>query len=235
MPSRFQNLMACRRHGWAYLKDCQHLSFSEVHASRASHARDLIKDIGITYDIENEEDLHKGTPCIYVCNHASYLDPLIFCGVFDCDLRFMVKSPLFHVPMLKTALKLEKHIAVHRGSHNKSASDLLKQAIAETIKEGGSVFFFPEGTRTRDGKMGPFKLGAFFNAIQNDVPIIPIIVKGTFELMPRTTFSIKPGHCSVRVLPMMKAPEGIENERERAVRFSDDVHAAMEDALAHWK
>lgn len=234
MPTRFENLMACRRNGWAYLKDCRHLSFNEVHASRASHARDLIRDIGITYDIENEEGLCKDTPCIYVCNHASYLDPLIFCGVFDCDLRFMVKSPLFLVPMLGKALKLEKHIPVHRGSHKKSSSQLLKQSIAETIKDGGSVFFFPEGTRTHDGKMGPFKLGAFFNAIQNGVPIIPIVVKGTFELMPRTTFSITPGHCKVRVLPMMKAPENIENERERAAKFSEEVHQAMENALADW-
>ncbi len=236
MSSIISNILSFRRHGKAYLAETKNLTFEEAHARRAYWARSLIHSFGIEWTIENPEALDIGKPCIYVANHTCALDPIVMCCIFDKDVRFLAKSTLFKIPVLSRALKLEKHIPVYRGTHDKARFDALKTAIHDTISEGGCVFIFPEGTRSATGQMGPFKLGAFFNAIQNDVPIVPILLRGLFEIMPKTTLKIKPGHCYIRVLPPMTAPTADDNvsEHERAKQFSEEVHKAMTETYANW-
>lgn len=237
MPSVITNILSFRRHANAYLAETKTLTFDEAHARRAYWAASLIHSFGIEWTIENPDALDIGKPCIYVANHTCALDPIVMCCIFDKDVRFLAKSTLFKVPLLSRALKLERHIPVYRGTHDKSRFDALKASIHDTIEEGGSVFIFPEGTRSANGQMGTFKLGAFFNAIQNDVPIVPVLLRGLFEIMPKTTLKIKPGHCYIRVLPPMTAPSEADypDEHQRARQFSEDVHNAMVEAYAAWK
>lgn len=236
MPSVITNLFSFRRHANAYLSETKNLTFDEAHTRRAYWARELIQSFGIEWTIENPETLRIGKPCIYVANHTCALDPIIMCCIFDHDVRFLAKSTLFKIPILSRALKLEKHIPVYRGTHNKMRFDALKTAIHDTLAEGGSVFIFPEGTRSASGALGTFKLGAFFNAIQNDVPVVPILLHGLFEIMPKTTLTIKPGRCAVRVLPAMMPPSADScDERDRARLFCDQVRQAMLNGFAEWK
>lgn len=237
MPTVITNILTFRRLASAYLAETKTLSFDEAHARRAYWASELIHSFGIEWTIENPEALYIGKPCIYVANHTCALDPIVMCCIFDRDVRFLAKSTLFKIPLLSRALKLEKHIPVYRGTHDQARFERLKASVHDTIADGGSVFIFPEGTRSATGKMGEFKLGAFFNAIQNDVPVVPILLRGLFEIMPKTTLRIKPGRCYVRVLPAMSAPDAdlFQNEHQRAQQFSQNVRQAMVDGFATWK
>ncbi len=213
-------------YGHRYLSEARHLSFDEAHARRAFWSNQLLASLGVTYDVRDDERLVLGRPCIYVANHSSLMDALVLCGIFDRDVRFLAKKELFHAPLLKTALVLERHIPVSRGTKDNSHLEKLKQAVAAAVSEGGSCVFFPEGTRTPDGNLGKFKLGAFFNAVQNNVPIVPIALEGFFKINPKTSNYVKPGHAVVHALPAIEVPED-ESERERAQKMCDLARTAI--------
>ncbi len=213
-----------------YVRDVQHLSFEEAHKLRADTANDMLRELGVTYDIENKDGLFIGRSCIYVANHTAMIDSLVMCGCLPCDVRFLAKKELFSVPILNKALKLEKHIPVYRGKAAKSHLDDLKTSVAKAFSEGASCLFFPEGTRSLTGIMGTFKLGAFYNAVQNGVPIVPVALEGLYLINPKTRKYITPGHAVVHVLSPIEVPEG-ENEHERAQKLADLAHEAIQKKL----
>lgn len=213
-----------------YVRKVRHLNIEEAHKLRADTANQMLSELGVTYDVENKEGLFIGRPCIYVANHTALIDSLVMCGCFPCDVRFLAKKELFSVPVLKTALKLEKHIPVFRGKDAKAHIESLKNSVAQSISEGASIMIFPEGTRSPTGKMGPFKLGAFYNAVQNQVPIVPIALEGLYKINPKTRKSFTPGHAVVHVLDPIEIPEG-DNEQERVQKFADLAHDAIQKVM----
>ena len=234
MPGTLANYWTICKLGTKYLHQVKHASFEEAHKLRAQTARDLIKSFGITYSIDRPEALSIGRPCIYVANHAAMIDPVVLCCFFEHDVRFLAKSILFHLPLISGALKVERHIPVYRRSHTDERRNQLRASVSDAIAEGGSAFFFPEGTRTLTGELGTFKLGAFFSAVQNNVPIVPICIHGLFELNPKTAYAIKPGHCDIHVFDPIEPPlEG--TERERAQKLADLSHEVIAADLAKAK
>ena len=214
-----------------YLLEARHLSFDDAHARRAACTQSMLDAFGVTYHIENPDGLTAHRPCIYVANHAAMIDPIVLCSVFPYDVRFLAKQEVFRIPLLGNALKLERHIPVYRGSQARAHIDELKANVAKAIGEGACCLFFPEGTRTRDGKMGPFKLGAFFNAVQHRVPIIPIALEGMFRIQPRTQIAVNPGHAVIHVLDPIDVPDG-SDDRERAQKLADMARDAIAAKLA---
>ena len=214
-----------------YLRDARRMTFDEAHARRAACTQSMLDAFGVTYDIENREGLTVRRPCIYVANHSAMTDPIVLCSVFPYDVRFLAKREAFRVPVLRDALILERHIPVYRGAQARAHLDELKAAVAKAISEGACCLFFPEGTRSHDGTMGTFKLGAFFNAVQNHVPIVPIALEGMFKLNPRSQKGVTPGHAVIHVLDPIDPPED-GDERERAHKLADLAHAAIADKLA---
>ncbi|XP_073122052.1 1-acyl-sn-glycerol-3-phosphate acyltransferase BAT2, chloroplastic-like isoform X1 [Henckelia pumila] len=121
------------------------------------------------------------TPAVYVSNHQSFLDIYALLTLGKC-FKFISKTSVFLYPIIGWAMFLLGVIPLKR-MDSKSQFDCLKQCMA-LIKKGASVFFFPEGTRSKDGKLGPFKKGAFSVAAKTGVPIVPISLIGTGEIMP---------------------------------------------------
>ncbi|MBO4350466.1 MAG: 1-acyl-sn-glycerol-3-phosphate acyltransferase [Proteobacteria bacterium] len=216
---------------YSYLRDARHLTFEEAHARRAACTQSMLDAWNVTYDIENREGLTARRPCIYVANHSAMIDPIVLCSVFPYDVRFLAKREAFRVPLLRDALNLERHIPVYRGAQARAHLDELKTAVSTAISEGACCLFFPEGTRTRDGRMGEFKLGAFFNAVQNHVPIVPIALEGMFRLNPRSQKGVTPGHAVIHVLDSIDPPEG-DDERECAQKLANLAHDAIASKLA---
>jgi 1-acyl-sn-glycerol-3-phosphate acyltransferase len=127
---------------------------------------------------------------ILVCNHASFFDIPAIMSIFP-RARIMFKQEMSWIPLWGWALRLGYHIAVDRGRGTKAMKSLEREVNA--IKAGGSVVLFAEGTRSRDGHLQPFKRGAFQLAARTGVPILPIVLNGTFAIQPKGKFDIRPG------------------------------------------
>ncbi|KAG9137386.1 hypothetical protein Leryth_017713 [Lithospermum erythrorhizon] len=121
------------------------------------------------------------TPAVYVSNHQSFLDihTLLKLGR---SFKFISKTAIFLIPIIGWAMFFMGVIPLKR-MDSRSQLDCLKRCI-ELVKKGASVFFFPEGTRSLDGKVGPFKKGAFSVAAKTRVPVVPITLIGTGQIMP---------------------------------------------------
>lgn len=140
-------------------------------------------------------DATKKPHVIYMMNHSSNLDvPAVFINL-PGQVRVLGKKELFKLPILGTAMRLGGFVPVDR-SNRESAVASVREA-AEVARSGSSFLIAPEGTRSRTGKVLPFKKGAFYMAIDSGVPIQPITVKGVFELMPPGSFAIKSGTIDV--------------------------------------
>ncbi len=135
------------------------------------------------------ENISQENAYIFVTNHASMFDIPAVMSVLP-RVRIMFKKELSYVPIWGWALRWGHHIMVDRGKGTEALKSL-DRAAAE-VKKGGSVILFAEGTRTRDGKLQPFKRGAFALAAKSGVPIVPIAINGSFKIMPKKSLNIRP-------------------------------------------
>ncbi|XP_047096076.1 1-acyl-sn-glycerol-3-phosphate acyltransferase LPAT1, chloroplastic-like [Lolium rigidum] len=140
--------------------------------------------ISMFYKLEFEgmENLPPNTsPAVYVANHQSFLDIYTLLTLGRC-FKFISKTSIFMIPIIGWAMYLLGVIPLRR-MDSRSQLDCLKRCV-DLVKRGASVFFFPEGTRSKDGKLGVFKRGAFSVAAKTGVPVVPITLLGTGKLMP---------------------------------------------------
>ncbi len=136
---------------------------------------------------------------IFISNHESYLDiPVLVCVLHKFSPRFVAKSSLFNIPIFGWALKAVEHIPLHRENRKKGLRDL--QRAIEASQRGESVLVFPEGTRNPHMKeLLEFQVGAFILAIRSSCPIVPVVLHGTGEVLPRGTFLLSPSKNRVVV------------------------------------
>lgn len=181
----------------------------------------------IERSLHGRDHLTDAPQAIIVANHLSSLDILVIGGYLPQEFRWLAKAELFKVPITGWYLALSGHIRVHRGDEARARNQSIKEQVAAAVDEGSSVLYFPEGTRSRDGRLKPFRLGAFLAAVRNDLPVLPLVVRGTDEVMEAGApdLSVKPDRsCSVTVLPPVP-PEvaGDGDDFERAARLRDHV------------
>jgi 1-acyl-sn-glycerol-3-phosphate acyltransferase len=139
--------------------------------------------------VTGREHLQKGKHYIVVANHQSLLDILAVCAALSINFKFLAKRELFKVPFMGWAMASASYIPVDRGSH-KSGRDAMHR-ISRVLRKGVSVLLFPEGTRSPDGKIHAFKMGAFKLARDNKVEILPIVIDGTGQALPKKSWLIK--------------------------------------------
>jgi 1-acyl-sn-glycerol-3-phosphate acyltransferase len=160
---------------------------------------------------------------IVVANHMSQYDIFALYGWLDLDLKWVMKKELRKVPIIGYACELMGHIFIDR--KNRDAAVKALQQAKRNFRKGTSVLFFPEGTRSQDGRMLPFKKGAFVMARDLDLPILPITIIGTEKIMPSNTFDICPGHAQLII------HEPIPVEQVRAFS-SDQLMAIAQQRIA---
>jgi 1-acyl-sn-glycerol-3-phosphate acyltransferase len=148
--------------------------------------------------VTGAEKLTPGQSYIYMANHQSNADIPILLGRLPVQFRWLAKAELFKIPIFGRAMRGVGYISIDR-SNRKSAFESLKQA-ALTIRNGTSVLIFPEGTRSRDGRILPFKKGGFVLAVDAGVPVVPIIIKGTGGVMPKGQFMIRPAPVTMEIM-----------------------------------
>lgn len=184
-----------------------------------------LRAAGIHVRAEGLENVPRGRPCILLSNHVSNLDPPVLIAVAPGQLSFLLKRELMKIPLLGTAMRMGKFVPVAR-SQSREDARRSTEAAAEALHAGLHLLVFPEGTRSADGRLLPFKKGAFFMAEATGALIVPIIVSGTAEMMPKGTNAIRSGSATVAFLqPIDPAKYSSREELMAAVR------AEMEAAI----
>lgn len=148
--------------------------------------------------VTGAEKLDPNRSYIYMPNHQSNADIPLLLGRLPVQFRWLAKAELFRIPIFGRAMRGVGYISIDR-SNRRSAFESLDRA-ARTIRNGTSVLIFPEGTRSRDGKILPFKKGGFVISVDSGVPIVPIIIRGTRDIIPKGHFMIHPAPVTMEIL-----------------------------------
>ena len=143
---------------------------------------------GIRIREVGRENIKAGQNYIFMSNHASNLDPPIEIPRIQQRCSVLVKKELFRIPILGPGMRIARLVPVDR-SNREAAIESVREGVA-VLKTGLHMMIYPEGTRSPDGKLQPFKKGPFHLAIESGVPVIPMTIAGTFEDWPKHRFTL---------------------------------------------
>jgi 1-acyl-sn-glycerol-3-phosphate acyltransferase len=164
---------------------------NNIHKIANLWAKILLLICNTKVEIVGMENILRGKPQIFMANHQSDFDILIVLAHIPGQFRWLVKKELFHIPVFGAAMKSAGYVELDRNNRERAMQSLDQAALS--IREGKSIMAFPEGTRSRFGEIKPFKQGTFYLAINSGVPIVPISIIGSGEIMPKRSLKIKPG------------------------------------------
>jgi 1-acyl-sn-glycerol-3-phosphate acyltransferase len=183
-----------------------------------------VPGVKVEVKLRGHLDLHK--PYVFMANHASMVDIwAMFVGV-PIPVRFIAKKQLGQIPVFGWAMRAGRFVFIDR--QNAVSARRSIQEAAQRIKSGQSVAIFPEGTRTRDGRLGAFKKGGFHLAIDSGVEIVPLAIRGTRAVMPPGTPLIRAGVVQIEIdEPISTAGLG-PGDRQRLL---ERVRARIADML----
>lgn len=160
--------------------------------------RSGVRIMGIRVRVEGAENIPSGV-CIFAANHVSNMDPLAFVPAIPRRVGLLAKNELFRVPILSQAMRMAKFVPVERENREAAAGSV--ETALKYLKDGLSFAVYPEGTRSRDGRLLPFKKGAFLMAIRAKVPVVPVSIAGAQDLMRKGDWSVRPGEVTIRFGP----------------------------------
>jgi 1-acyl-sn-glycerol-3-phosphate acyltransferase len=186
-------------------------------------SKNILRAAGTPVIAEGLELIPRDQPVLYVSNHSSMFDIWALSATLPGSVRFVAKQELFQIPLLGRAMRAAGHIPIDRAAR-KQAFAAYDEA-ARMIRAGASTpVVFPEGTRSRTGELLPFKNAPFGLAIAAQVPIVPVYVHHTFEILPKGAWRLRPRPIRLVVGPPIPT-EGLQPaDRER---LRDQVRAAM--------
>ncbi len=136
-------------------------------------------------------------PLIFASNHESALDIWVVFKVLPRSFRFVAKAELFRIPVFGAYMRLGEHIPVDRGNHARAVQSLRR--AGEAVRSGISLVVFPEGTRSKDGRILPFKKGPFVVAMEAGVPVVPVAISGSGRVTPKNAVAVVPGTIRVAI------------------------------------
>jgi 1-acyl-sn-glycerol-3-phosphate acyltransferase len=191
----------------------------------------LLRGAGARLEVSGLEHVDAGTPWFFVANHQSIIDVPALYAALPVALHFIVKKELRRVPFLGWYVAAMGMIFVDRRARVDAMAEVRR--AADLIRSGRSVVSFPEGTRSKDGAVGPFKAGAFVAAIEAGVPIVPVAIAGAGAVLPAQGFSVRPGIIRVAIgAPIPTAGHTLE-ERGALAALARARVAELYDALRH--
>jgi 1-acyl-sn-glycerol-3-phosphate acyltransferase len=168
---------------------------NKIHFIARIWAKTLLILSGTRVEVIGAENVRLGKPQIFMSNHQSDFDILVVLGFIPGQFRWIAKKELFKIPIFGGAMRNAGYIEIDRQNHEKAMKSL--DLAAQKIREGKSVMTFPEGTRSKDGVVKPFKQGMFHLAIKAGVPIVPVCIMGAGEIMSKRSLRINPGKVTM--------------------------------------
>lgn len=183
----------------------------------------LLALAGARFTVRGGEHVDAGRAQLFVANHQSWLDvPALFTAL-DVPLHFLAKSELAAVPFLGWYIRAMGMVFVERSARRRATASVAR--AGELLAAGRSLVSFPEGTRSRDGRLGQFKSGAFGAALAAGVPVVPVAIVGSGAVLPAGGFRVRPGAIEVRLgAPIDPSPfapgdrAGLARACEEAIR-----------------
>jgi len=161
-------------------------------------ARLLLLAAGASVEVRGADNANRARPSVYISNHHSYTDVVAIIAFFPVEVLFVYKSTLLALPGLNVAMLGQGHIRMPRGQPVKALRRLRREAVAR-IAENESVMIFPGGGRSWDETPGKFKSGAAALAVWARVPIVPLAITGSREVLPRGNWPLKPGKIIITI------------------------------------
>lgn len=159
--------------------------------------RTIVHSAGITLRGEDLDRLDPARRYILVANHHSYLDIPCVLTAIPQPVRFMAKKSLFQIPLFGRALRLAGFIPIDRKNRSRNLESF--GLAGERIRKGNTIVVFPEEGRSRELGMRQFQRGAFLLALKSGLPIVPVAIHGTYDVLPATRLIVRPGPVTIRV------------------------------------
>jgi 1-acyl-sn-glycerol-3-phosphate acyltransferase len=188
--------------------------------------------------VENSERIPDDRPVVLVANHQSAADILVLFALKK-HFKWVAKASLFNLPLLGWMMRMCGYVPIQRGD-NESREKMLKNC-QDQLARGSSILIFPEGTRSEDAKMRPFKRGAFTLACQMKVPLVPVVVLGTREALPNKSWIFTARRKALPVVHVLEPLDPAEFDfdakrlmaqaRARMQDFCDDAMPASEPSI----
>jgi 1-acyl-sn-glycerol-3-phosphate acyltransferase len=183
--------------------------------------RSILWVSGVKVTVKGLEKLNPNQSYIYMANHQSNYDIPVLLGKLPVQFRWLAKAELFRIPVFGRAMQGCGYISIDR-SNRKLAFESLARA-AKTIRNGTSVMIFPEGTRSFDGRLKDFKKGGFVLSVDAGVPIVPVIIMGTWSIMPRTRFRIESSSVTIEIQEPIETKEYTRKTKDELIKKIRDI------------
>ncbi len=192
------------------------------HRVAQAWARMLLRVSGVRVNVEGLEQIDPGASYVFISNHLSYMDTPVALAHIPVQFRFLAKRGLFQIPLLGTHLNRAGHIPVPREDPRGSVK--VMQTAAEKIQQKQiSLLIFPEGGRSHDGVLRPFKEGGPYIAIRAGVPVVPIVMLGTREVLPYGSGVVESGSVTLRILQPIETKKMSLKDRGRLTEKLRDL------------
>jgi len=146
-------------------------------------SRLFLRTAPLRLEIEGQEHIDPSRQYVFVANHLSNFDIPVMLLTAPVPIRFLAKKELYQIPVLAQAMTRIGIIKTDRQSQSAAHAEI-NEGVAAAKRRGHSLIIFPEGTRSDDGKLAPFKKGAFRIAITNQLPVVPVTIHGTWQAWP---------------------------------------------------
>ena len=184
----------------------------------------------IRLDVDRSRRLAGGS-CVLVSNHQSFLDPIVMLSL-EPRLSGPARGYMFRVPVVRSVLKLGRFFLSDSGEP--APLDRMRQGVQEAVDRGGTLLFYPEGTRSRTGEIGPFHHGAFRMAVEYGLPIQPVVTDGLHRVLPPGSLILKrrgKNPVRIRYLDPLQPPYGEEPQRRAVRELAGRVRDSMVEEL----
>ncbi len=190
----------------------------------------LLRIIDLDYQVFNPHNVkfEPGKHYIVMCNHSSLYDIPLSVMAIDGSVRMLAKKELRHIPIFGYAMAKNEFLFIDRKNRNQAIKDL--KLAAEKMRSGIILWIAPEGTRSRDGRLLPFKKGGFMLAIETGATIVPLGIRGAIDIVEPRTFKVKRGqHAEMHIGQPIDASAYTLEQRDALM---EKVRAAISEVAA---
>lgn len=159
--------------------------------------RSILAVSGVRVAVSGLERLDPAKAYVFMANHQSNYDIPVLLGSLPVQFRWLAKAELFKIPLFGRAMRAAGYIGIDRADRSSAFQSLGEAAAA--LRRGVSMMIFPEGTRSPDGSLKPFKKGGFVMAIHAGAAVVPVAIRGTYAIMPRSAWLIRPRDVTLEI------------------------------------
>jgi 1-acyl-sn-glycerol-3-phosphate acyltransferase len=192
-------------------------------------AKTILWVCGARVKVKGQENVNRHEPRIYLSNHQSYFDIFTLLAHLPADFKFILKQELMRIPLFGFAMKRARYIAIDRGEPRKAVKSI-NDAVSK-MEEGSSMLIFPEGTRSEDGKLQPFKTGGFRLALKARFDVVPVAITNSRNIVPKGSLKINKGTIAMNIGTPISVKDYSKKDMDRLMaRVREAMLSQMEES-----